>query len=127
LITHLKHSFFESIDRIASPTYLPDNNDMLRLRKKTTGVLETKFETKGLFFQYVSPPPSSGSRGKTKANERERRRAKREQRRLTVSCARRLVDVGGQRNERKKWIHCFEKVTAIVFVVSLNEFDQKVR
>jgi hypothetical protein len=37
------------------------------------------------------------------------------------------VDVGGQRNERKKWIHCFEKVTAIVFVVSLNEFDQKVR
>jgi hypothetical protein len=28
---------------------------MLRLRKKTTGVLETKFETKGLFFQYVSP------------------------------------------------------------------------
>jgi guanine nucleotide-binding protein G(i) subunit alpha len=37
-----------------------------------------------------------------------------------------LVDVGGQRNERKKWIHCFEAVTAIVFVVSLNEFDQKV-
>lgn len=100
---------------------------MLRLRKKTTGVLETKFETKGLFFQYVSPPPSIGSRGKTKANERERRRAKREQRMLTVSCACRLVDVGGQRNERKKWIHCFEKVTAIVFVVSLNEFDQKVR
>jgi len=26
-----------------------------------------------------------------------------------------LVDVGGQRNERKKWIHCFEDVTAIIF------------
>lgn len=36
------------------------------------------------------------------------------------------MDVGGQRNERKKWIHCFENVTAIVFVVSLNEYDQKV-
>ena len=24
-----------------------------------------------------------------------------------------LIDVGGQRNERKKWIHCFENVTAI--------------
>jgi len=35
------------------------------------------------------------------------------------------VDVGGQRNERKKWIHCFANVTAIVFVVSLNEYDQK--
>jgi len=36
-----------------------------------------------------------------------------------------LVDVGGQRNERKKWIHCFEGVSAIVFVVSLNEYDLK--
>lgn len=44
-------SFFESIDRIAKPDYLPDNNDMLRVRKKTTGVLETKFETGGLFFR----------------------------------------------------------------------------
>jgi hypothetical protein len=35
-----------------------------------------------------------------------------------------LVDVGGQRNERKKWIHCFEGVNALLFVVSLSEFDQ---
>ncbi|KAJ7140671.1 heterotrimeric G protein alpha subunit B [Mycena epipterygia] len=35
-----------------------------------------------------------------------------------------LFDVGGQRSERKKWIHCFENVTALVFVVSLNEYDQ---
>ncbi|KAF0975056.1 hypothetical protein FDP41_005809 [Naegleria fowleri] len=36
-----------------------------------------------------------------------------------------LIDVGGQRNERKKWIHCFENVTAILFVASMSEFDQK--
>jgi len=36
----------------------------------------------------------------------------------------RLVDVGGQRNERKKWIHCFEKVTAVIFVASLADYDQ---
>ncbi len=24
-----------------------------------------------------------------------------------------MLDVGGQRNERKKWIHCFENVTAV--------------
>jgi GTPase SAR1 family protein len=35
-----------------------------------------------------------------------------------------LIDVGGQRNERKKWIHCFEGVTSIIFVASLNSFDQ---
>jgi len=31
-----------------------------------------------------------------------------------------ILDVGGQRNERKKWIHCFEGVHAIVYVVSLR-------
>eukprot|EP00762_Andalucia_godoyi_P007693 ANDGO_07942.mRNA.1 Guanine nucleotide-binding protein subunit alpha len=37
----------------------------------------------------------------------------------------RLVDVGGQRSERKKWIHCFAHVTALIFVTSLSEYDQK--
>ena len=36
----------------------------------------------------------------------------------------RLYDVGGQRGERKKWIHCFEGVTAILFIAALSEFDQ---
>jgi GTPase SAR1 family protein len=36
-----------------------------------------------------------------------------------------LIDVGGQRNERRKWIHVFDEVTAILFVTSLSEYDQK--
>jgi guanine nucleotide-binding protein G(i) subunit alpha len=32
--------------------------------------------------------------------------------------------VGGQRSERKKWIHCFENVTSIIFCVALSEYDQ---
>lgn len=36
----------------------------------------------------------------------------------------RMVDVGGQRSERRKWIHCFENVTSIIFIVALSEFDQ---
>lgn len=32
----------------------------------------------------------------------------------------RMFDVGGQRSERKKWIHCFEGVTAIIFCVALS-------
>jgi guanine nucleotide-binding protein G(i) subunit alpha len=35
-----------------------------------------------------------------------------------------LVDVGGQISERKKWIHCFENVTSIIFCVALSEYDQ---
>ena len=36
-----------------------------------------------------------------------------------------MYDVGGQRNERKKWIHCFENVTAVLFVAAISEYDQK--
>jgi hypothetical protein len=32
-----------------------------------------------------------------------------------------LVDVGGQRSERRKWLHCFEGVTAVIYVAALNE------
>ena len=34
-----------------------------------------------------------------------------------------MFDVGGQRSERKKWIHCFEGVTAIIFIVAMSEYD----
>ena len=35
-----------------------------------------------------------------------------------------VVDVGGQKNERRKWIHAFEGVSAIIFVVGVSEYDQ---
>ncbi|KAI9798508.1 MAG: Guanine nucleotide-binding protein alpha-2 subunit [Piccolia ochrophora] len=35
-----------------------------------------------------------------------------------------MFDVGGQRSERKKWIHCFENVMSIIFCVALSEYDQ---
>ena len=35
-----------------------------------------------------------------------------------------MYDVGGQRNERKKWIHCFDTVTAVIFVAAISEYDQ---
>ena len=36
-----------------------------------------------------------------------------------------MFDVGGQRSERKKWIHCFEEVSCVLFVVALSAYDQK--
>ncbi|KAJ6459494.1 heterotrimeric G-protein alpha subunit, GPA3-like protein [Mycena vulgaris] len=35
-----------------------------------------------------------------------------------------IFDVGGQRSERKKWIHCFGSVTSIIFCTALSEYDQ---
>ncbi|WPK27323.1 hypothetical protein PUMCH_004704 [Australozyma saopauloensis] len=35
-----------------------------------------------------------------------------------------LLDAGGQRSERKKWIHHFQHVNAIIFVVAVLEYDQ---
>ena len=78
--------FFDSIERMLSPNYIPTDQDILRTRVKTTGITETKFEIDSMTFK--------------------------------------LFDVGGQRSERKKWIHCFEGVHALVFLVSLSEYDQ---
>ncbi len=35
-----------------------------------------------------------------------------------------MVDVGGQRSERRRWFECFDSVTSILFLVSSSEFDQ---
>ncbi len=78
--------YFNSIDRMAAPNYMPTDQDILRSRVKTTGITETTFKVGELTYK--------------------------------------LFDVGGQRSERKKWIHCFENVTALVFLVSLSEYDQ---
>jgi len=36
----------------------------------------------------------------------------------------RMFDVGGQRSERKKWIHCFESVTSVLFLAAISGYDQ---
>lgn len=38
-----------------------------------------------------------------------------------------MFDVGGQRSERSKWIHCFEDVRAILFVAALSGYDMTLR
>lgn len=77
--------FLDSLPRISRQNYIPTQQDVLRTRIKTTGIIETKFSFKGLQFN--------------------------------------LVDVGGQKSERSKWIHCFNGVTAIIFCVALSEYD----
>jgi GTPase SAR1 family protein len=35
-----------------------------------------------------------------------------------------FIDVGAQRNERRKWIHQFQKCQSVIFVTSISEYDQ---
>nr|XP_046160715.1 guanine nucleotide-binding protein G(q) subunit alpha-like isoform X1 [Oncorhynchus gorbuscha] len=89
---HLRHkrlcrfSYLNALDRIAESSYVPTQQDVLRVRVPTTGIIEYPFDLQSVVF--------------------------------------RMVDVGGQRSERRKWIHCFENVTSIMFLVALSEYDQ---
>jgi len=78
--------YFNDIDRITHPDYLPSIDDVLRARVRTSGIIEERYNIDGNQFL--------------------------------------LVDVGGQRNERKKWLHCFDDVNSVIFVVALSEYDQ---
>jgi len=78
--------FWDSIDRVTEAGFIPNDQDILLVRYRTTGVIEQKFEIKSNLFH--------------------------------------VFDVGGQKSERKKWIHCFEMVTAVIFVASLSCYDE---
>lgn len=103
----LPYSYLSDIDRIASTDYLPTQQDILRVRVPTTGIIEYPFDLDSIIFRYVFG--RLGPQKKQPAN-----------RFLSL----RMVDVGGQRSERRKWIHCFENVTSIIFLVALSEYDQ---
>lgn len=34
-----------------------------------------------------------------------------------------VVDIGGQRSERRKWIHCFDDISVVIFLGALDEYD----
>lgn len=37
----------------------------------------------------------------------------------------RMTDLGGQRTERRKWIHCFDNVSAILFIIDISSYNMK--
>ena len=77
--------FFQRINKILNPSYIPDVQDVLQSQVNTTGIVETTFKSGGVIYQ--------------------------------------LFDVGGQRSERRKWLHCFDDVKAVLFVASLSGYD----
>jgi GTPase SAR1 family protein len=80
--------FFARASAIAAQDYVPTDEDILRVRERTSGVSET---------------PLVIHRKKTL-----------------------IIDVGGQRSEREKWVAHFSGVAAVVFVANIAEFDELV-
>ncbi|XP_065364693.1 guanine nucleotide-binding protein subunit alpha-11-like [Calliphora vicina] len=78
--------FFNHLDRIAAPHYIPNDQDILRARDPSHGLEEHLFYYKNVEFL--------------------------------------ITDLGCQRSERKKWMHCFDNVTAIIYMVAISEYDQ---
>jgi GTPase SAR1 family protein len=77
--------YFDRLDTICQPDYIPCEQDIYRTRVKTSGIVVADFLVDGNNFK--------------------------------------MIDVGGQRNERKNWIACFEGVTAVLFFGVLSEYD----
>lgn len=42
--------FFDNFDKLIPPNYVPNADDILRCRRKTTGLIQTQFEYKGIKF-----------------------------------------------------------------------------
>ena len=78
--------FMNSTDRVCDENYIATDEDILRVRVRTTRASKTEFVTKGYIYQ--------------------------------------MIDVGGQRSQRRKWIHHFDNVTAVLFIISISEYDQ---
>ena len=80
---------------------------MLYARSPTIGITETKFNSKQYKFQYVWDWIGS----------------------TLFICMLSynffsVFDVGGQRSERRKWIHCFDNVDMLIFIVAISEYNQ---
>lgn len=86
--------YFDAIARLAAPGYTPNDSDILRSRVKTTGIQQSEFHVKGHTFRMFD-----GSFFLFARKDEAR-----------LNC---FGKVGGQRSERKKWIHCFEDVREV--------------
>jgi len=81
--------FFDNVDRYMDFNFIPSQEDILRVRVRSTGIEEAVFTFDRRTFRFV--------------------------------------DVGGQRAERRKWVHCFDGVSAVLFCACLSGYDLPLR
>lgn len=78
--------YLDEVQRLAQKDFMPNEDDMIMARIRTTGIVVSEVVEKPYRFE--------------------------------------IVDVGGQRSERRKWIHCFDDVKAIIYLASLSGYNQ---
>lgn len=78
--------FFTHLDRIAADGYVPNDEDLLRLREPSNAIDEHSFIYHKVEFH--------------------------------------ITDISCHLSERKKWLHLFDNVTAIIYLVAISEYDQ---
>lgn len=133
LFCFLCNSYLNDLERIAAPGYVPTEQDILRVRVPTTGIIEYPFDLENVIFRCCSsailgllsylPVDRVISCGLCNSFQVVKKQLFHKSD-LVIHKNTRMVDVGGQRSERRKWIHCFENVTSIIFLVALSEYDQ---
>uniref|UniRef100_A0A7S0H0P5 Uncharacterized protein n=1 Tax=Amorphochlora amoebiformis TaxID=1561963 RepID=A0A7S0H0P5_9EUKA len=79
--------FYENVQRICKTDFVPNMEDVIRVRWRTTGVYQETFTVEDHVFK--------------------------------------LIDLGGQRSERRKWKSCFKDgdVNAVLFMVAISGFN----
>jgi hypothetical protein len=89
-------SYFTNAVRFAEKGYTPTNDDIFNAKVRTTGATGFLSSPCIPIISYLFFPDIVFETGGVEFT---------------------LVDVGGQRSERRKWLHCFDDVTTILFLV----------
>lgn len=109
LILLVSRSFFfcsppfpDRVESLGSPSYVPSFSDLLHVRARTVGIVQGR----------IAVPIPAGAATSAPGDPAPA---------LLPLC---LVDVGGQRPERRHWFHALDYVACVVFVASVADFDQ---
>lgn len=89
-----KISLLNRVDEIRNVDYVPNNDDILQSRRRTSEIQKLEFQ--------VKLPVKSGS---------------------NIHQTFCMFDVGGQRGERRKWIQVFDGVSSVMFLIDSSSFD----
>jgi len=110
--------YFENAARFAEAGYTPTDEDIVRTRVLTVGTKEFSFSDKvtaEFLAEYLPIAANLISGAEVTPGG------------CFCDLPWQLVDVGGQRNERRKWLHVLDDVVCLVWTVGLTEYSQVMR
>eukprot|EP01084_Bolivina_argentea_P226957 383313_1 len=135
-IMHNAHYFFNNIDRIASDNYSATFEDYVRIHRRTGGIIESEFPGEPERLRVILKQKQMNLQHFVDGYIR----------RIEILICQnipfdinrvccmyygelevwnlRVTDIGGSRYNRKRWCRCFTDIDAIIYVMSLSEYNQ---